>query len=157
VVDPIADVERGLGYIRQMDAGFDPNTVVTRARDMFFDVQAALTGRDMSRLREQITPEMYTDLQRQCDELRTSRRTNRIERIDIQRAEVTEAWQESGHDYLTVYFAGSLLDSTVDDGTGAVVAGSATERDRLDEYWTFSRPVGPNPWRLSAIQTAQTA
>jgi predicted lipid-binding transport protein (Tim44 family) len=150
----VGDVERGLGYIRQMDAGFNPDAVVARARDAFFDVQAALTARDMSRVKEQITPEMYAELQRQCDELRASRRTNRVERIDIRRSEITEAWQETGRDYVTVYYTGSLLDYTVDDSTGAVVTGSATERETFEEFWTFTRPVGPNPWRLSAIQTA---
>jgi predicted lipid-binding transport protein (Tim44 family) len=148
-----SDVDRGLGHIRSMDGGFDPDALVARARDVFFDVQAGVTARDMSKLRERITPEMYSELQRQCDELRASRRTNRVERIDLRRSEITEAWQESGRDYVTVYFSGALLDYTVDDTTGAVVAGSATDRDALEEFWTFSRPVGPNPWQLSAIQT----
>jgi predicted lipid-binding transport protein (Tim44 family) len=148
-----SDVDRGLGHIRSMDGGFDPDALVARARDVFFDVQAGVTARDMSKLRERIAPEMYSELQRQCDELRAARRTNRVERIDLRRSEITEAWQESGRDYVTVYFSGALLDYTVDDTTGAVVAGSATDRDALEEFWTFSRPVGPNPWQLSAIQT----
>jgi predicted lipid-binding transport protein (Tim44 family) len=148
-----SDVDRGLGHIRSMDGGFDPDALVARARDVFFDVQAGITARDMSKLRDRITPEMYAELQRQCDELRAARRTNRVERIDLRRSEITEAWQESGRDYVTVYFSGALLDYTVDDTTGAVVAGSATDRDALEEFWTFSRPVGPNPWQLSAIQT----
>ena len=150
----VSDVERGLGYIRSMDGSFDPNGLVSRARDVFFDVQAGVTARDMGKLRERITPEMYADLQRQCDELRAARRTNRIERIDLHRSEISEAWQESGRDYVTVYLVGALLDYTVDDTTGSVVAGSSTDRDKLEEFWTFSRPVGPNPWQLSAIQTA---
>jgi predicted lipid-binding transport protein (Tim44 family) len=149
----ISDVDRGLGHIRSMDGGFDTDALVARARDVFFDVQAGVSARDMSKLRERITPEMYSELQRQCDELRAARRTNRVERIDLRRSEITEAWQESGRDYVTVYFSGALLDYTVDDTTGAVVAGSATDRDALEEFWTFSRPVGPNPWQLSAIQT----
>jgi predicted lipid-binding transport protein (Tim44 family) len=154
VAEPsISDVERGLGHIRSMDGSLDPDALVARARDIFFDVQAGVTARDMSKLRERITPEMYSELQRQCDELRAARRTNRVERIDLRRSEITEAWQESGRDYVTVYFAGALLDYTVDDTTGAVVTGSATDRDGLEEFWTFSRPVGPNPWQLSAIQT----
>src|SRR2546429_529338 len=31
--------------------------------------------------------------------------------------------------------------------------GSKTPQD-IEEYWTFTRPVGPKPWRLSAIQTS---
>jgi predicted lipid-binding transport protein (Tim44 family) len=150
----VSDVDRGLSYIAQMDRGFDPDGLVASARDTFFDVQAALTARDMSRVRDKVTPELLNELQTQANELRAAGRTNRVERADLRRSEITEAWQESGRDYVTVYLAGSLLDYTVDDATGAVVAGSSTQRENLEEFWTFSRPVGPNPWRLSAIQTA---
>lgn len=149
-----SDVERGVAHIQQMDARFDADAFVSRSRDVFFDIQTAVTARDMGRMREQITPELYTELQSQCDGLRAAGRTNRVERADLRRSEITEAWQESGRDYVTVYFAGSLLDYTVEDATGAVVAGSASQRETIEEFWTFSRPVGPNPWRLSAIQTA---
>jgi predicted lipid-binding transport protein (Tim44 family) len=150
----VPDVQRGLSHISQMDAGFDPGVVVSKARDVFFDVQAALSAHDMSRVREMLTPEMYDNLQGQADELRVAGRTNRVERVDLRRSEITEAWQESGRDYLTVYFSGTLLDYTVVDTSGAVVGGSATEREDLEEFWTFTRPVGPNAWRLSAIQSA---
>jgi len=33
-----------------------------------------------------------------------------------------------------------------------VVEGSRAEPVKFEEYWTFVRPVGPNAWRLSAIQ-----
>ena len=150
----VNEVERGIDHIRQMDPGFAPDVLTTTARNTFFDVQAALTSRDLGRVREHVTPEMAAALQGQIDQLRAARRTNRMERVDIRRSDITEAWQESGRDYVTVYLAGSLIDCTVDDSTGAVVGGSATERESFEEFWTFSRPVGPNPWRLSAIQTA---
>jgi predicted lipid-binding transport protein (Tim44 family) len=149
-----SDVERGLGHVRQMDPGFDPQALVAQAREMLLDVQAAITARDVRALRERTTPEMYAELERQCDELRASRRTNHVERIDLRRSEISEAWQESGRDYVTVYLAGALLDYTVDDATGGVVGGSTTDREGLEEFWTFTRPVGPHPWQLSAIQTA---
>jgi predicted lipid-binding transport protein (Tim44 family) len=150
----VSEIERGLDHIRQMDGGFDADALVAQARDTFFDVQAGITGRDMRTMTDRITPELFGDLQRQCAELRAAHRTNRVERIDLRRSEITEAWQESGRDYVTIYFAGALLDYTVDDATGAVVGGSATDREALEEFWTFSRPVGSHPWQLSAIQTA---
>ena len=155
VAEPtVSDVDRGLGHIRSMDGSFDPDALVNQTRDVFFDVQAAITARDVSRLRDKVTPQFLAELQKQCDDLRAARRTNRVERIDLRRAEISEAWQESGRDYVTVYVMGAMLDYTVDDTTGAVVAGSATDRDNVEEFWTFTRPVGPNPWQLSAIQTA---
>jgi predicted lipid-binding transport protein (Tim44 family) len=137
-----------------MDGSFDPNALVATSRDLFFDVQAALSARDLSRVREKLTPEMHSHLQSQVDELRAARRTNKVDRVDLRRSEISEAWQESGRDYVTVYLSGSLLDYTVDDTTNAVVSGSATERENLEEFWTFTRPVGPGAWRLSAIQSA---
>jgi len=35
-----------------------------------------------------------------------------------------------------------------------VIDGSKTEPVKFEEYWTFTRPVGNNPWQLSAIQQA---
>src|SRR5207244_3442455 len=69
------------------------------------------------------------------------------------RAAVAGGWQEGGQDWVTVDFAVALVDYTVDDASGNVVDGSRTRQD-IEEYWTFTRPVGANPWRLSAIQTA---
>jgi predicted lipid-binding transport protein (Tim44 family) len=150
---PPSDLERGLGYIRSMDATFEPSALTVSAQGLFVDVQRALGARDMSGVAPRLTSRMYTELSSQCDRLRAARRTNRMEGIDVRRAEATEAWQESGADYVTIYLAGSLVDYTVDDSTGDVVEGSRAPQE-FEEYWTFTRQVGPNPWRLSAIQTA---
>ena len=148
-----SDLERGIDHIRSMDAAFDPASVAATGRSVFVDVQQALIARDMSPVSARLTSRMYTELTAQCDRLRAERRTNRVENIDVRRAEVTEAWQESGADYVTVYLAGSLVDYTVDDTTGTVVDGARTPQE-FTEFWTLTRQVGPNPWRLSAIQTA---
>jgi len=148
------DLERGLTHIRSMDATFDPATVVDTARRMFQGVQQAVTMRDVAWIRDHLGDEIYGVLQAQCEQLRADRRTNRLDKIVLGDADVTEAWQENGQDYVTVRLVGSMLDYTVDDATGNVVQGSSTEPAAVDEYWTFTRPVGPNRWKLSAIQTA---
>jgi len=147
----VSDLDRGVEHIRSMDASFDPDGFGEFAKATFTDVQVGIVKRDLSAVQDRLTPQEYARLQAQCDQLRSARRTNRIERLRINRAQVSEAWQESGQDWVTVYFAVSLVDYTVDDATGAVVEGSATPVD-IEEYWTFTRPVGPKPWRLSAIQ-----
>lgn len=152
-VETPSELDRGLAHIRQMDAAFDPDTLARTARSLFTDVQRAVSARDMSGVSARLMPRLYTELTAQCDRLRTSRQTNRVEQLDIRRAEVTEAWQESGQDYVTVYLTGSLVDYTVDDASGAVVEGNRAAQD-FQEFWTFARPVGPNTWKLSAIQTA---
>ena len=148
-----SDLDRGLAHLRSMDPAFDPGFVADAARGLFGDVQRALTARDMSPVSARLTSRMYTELTTQCDRLRAARQTNRMEAINVRIAEVTEAWQESGQDFVTVYVAGSLVDYTVDDTSGGLIDGSKTPQE-FEEFWTFTRPVGPHPWRLSAIQSA---
>jgi predicted lipid-binding transport protein (Tim44 family) len=147
-----SDLERGIGHIRQMDAGFDPARFADAATDIFFKVQAAWTARDMARATALLTPEMQDTLKKDCDRLRADRRINRLENIAVRQATVTEAWQERGQDFVTVYFLASLLDYTTDESGAQVLDGNATVPVKFEEYWTFVRPVGPNPWQLSAIQ-----
>ena len=147
-----SDLERGLGHIRQMDAGFDPRGFAETASDLFFKIQGAWTARDMATVSSLLTPEMQGLLQRDCDRLRADRKINRLENIAVRSAEVTEAWQESGQDYVTVHFLASLLDYTTDESGARVLEGSRTDPVKFEEYWTFVRPVGPGPFKLSAIQ-----
>ena len=147
-----SDLERGVGHIRAMDGGFDPRALAETASDVFFKVQGAWTARTMTSVAPLLTPEMATALQRDCDRLRAERRINRLENIAVRSAEITEAWQESGQDFVTVHFLASLLDYTTDESGAQVLEGSRTEPVKFEEYWTFTRPVGPGPFRLSAIQ-----
>ena len=147
-----SDLERGMSHIRQMDAQFDPAAFGETASDIFFRVQAAWMARDMSQAGAWLTPEMSDTLQKDCDRLRGQGRINKLENVAVRSVAVTEAWQESGQDYVTVCFLASLLDYTVDERSGQVVEGSRTEPVKFEEFWTFVRPVGPNAWRLSAIQ-----
>jgi len=149
-----SDLDRGIANIRRMDAGFDPARFGDTASDIFFKVQAAWMNRDMSQASGAVTPEMGDILQKDCDRLRGQGRINRLDNIAVRSVTVTEAWQESGQDYVTVDFLASLLDYTVDERSGQVVEGNRTDPVKFEEFWTFTRPVGPNAWRLSAIQQA---
>jgi predicted lipid-binding transport protein (Tim44 family) len=149
-----ADLARGVSHIRQMDPGFDPARFSEPASDTFFRVQAGWMARDMGSVRTALTEEMFATMQAQCDQLRAQRRVNRLENIAVRSVEVTEAWQEGGQDFVTVRFLANLLDFTTDESGTQLVEGSRTEPVKFEEYWTFVRPVGPGPWRLSAIQQA---
>ena len=148
------DLARGVSHIRQMDPAFDPARFGEPASDLFFRVQGAWMARDMASVRDLLTPQMLATMQGQCDHLRAQRRVNRLENVAVRSVEVTEAWQESGHDFVTVHYLASLLDYTTDESGAQVVEGSRTEPVKFEEYWTFTRPVGAGPWRLSAIQQA---
>lgn len=147
ITDP---VNTGLEHIRQMDAGFDPSRFSETAMDNFFKIQAAWINRDLSKVTALLTNEMQTILQGDIDELLRNKRINRLENIAVRNVELAEVWQESGQDFITTLIHANLLDYTTDE-TGTVLEGSTTDPVTFKEFWTFSRPVGNNPWQLSAI------
>jgi predicted lipid-binding transport protein (Tim44 family) len=150
-----SDLERGCRHIRQMDSTFDPERFASTASETFFTVQTAWAARDMGAAHRLMTADLHESMQKECEQLRAERRINRLEHLAVHSVQVTEAWQESGQDFVTVRLLASLLDYTVDETSQQVVAGSRTEPIRCEEYWTFVRPVGPHPWKLSAIQQAE--
>jgi len=80
--------------------------------------------------------------------------TRSWQNIAVRTAQLTEAWQEGGKDFATVWFLASLLDYTTDEA-GRLLDGSRAEPVKFEESWTFVRPVGRNSWRLSAMQQAR--
>ena len=122
--------------------------------DYFFKIQGAWTGRDVTSVRNLLTTEMYRTIQGDVEKLRSEKKVNRLENIAVRSVEITEAWQEQGQDYITVHFYANLLDYVIDETSGQVVSGSKTDPVKFEEYWTFTRNVGSNPWQLSAINQA---
>jgi predicted lipid-binding transport protein (Tim44 family) len=149
-----SDIDQGLSYIHQMDQSFDKDRFKDNAMDIFFRVQGAWTHRDIGPVSDILTDEARGFLQGEIDMLRREKKVNRLENIAVRNAEITEAWQESGRDFVTVRFFANLLDYTSDEKTGEVLSGSVTEPVKFEEYWTFTRALGNNPWKLSAINQA---
>jgi len=122
--------------------------------DTFFTIQGAWANRDMSPIRNMMTSEMYSIIQGDAEDLKKKKQINRLDNIAVRKVELSEAWQEDGKDFITVRYTANLLDYTTDETTGAVVSGNKTEPVKFEEFWTFTRPVGNNPWQLSAINQA---
>jgi predicted lipid-binding transport protein (Tim44 family) len=149
------EVGRGISHVRQMDAGFDEKVFTDACSDVFFQIQGAWANRDMSTAKSVLTDEMYGILSEDARKLKEEKKINRLDNIAVRTVEITEVWQEAGQDYITVRFLANLLDYTIDESTKQVLTGSRTEPVKFEEYWTFTRPVGKNTWKLSAIQQAQ--
>ena len=148
-----ADVQTGLRHIRQMDPSFDEARFSDLCMDNFFKIQGAWINRDMSLVKNILTQEMFGILQRDADKLKAEKKINKLDNIAVRSAEITEAWQEGGTDFITARVLASLLDYTVSE-SGELLAGSKTEPVKFEEYWTFARSVGSGNWQLSAINQA---
>jgi len=152
VVEAPAVAEPDFSSIRIMDPRFDPAGFVKSAQDTFFKVQAAWSRQDGAILTSLCAPELARSWEQELEGLGARGQKNYMENIALRATEITEVWTEQGQDYITVRFEANLLDYTVDEKSGMVVAGNRSEPVEFEEYWTFTRSVGPNPWRLTAIQ-----
>jgi predicted lipid-binding transport protein (Tim44 family) len=130
---------------------FDPSELPATIEEMFRRVQAAWTARDIPQVADLLTAELLERLAREAERLRASRRVNRVERITVQRVEVTEAWQHDGWDHLRVQISATLVDYTTDEVGLKVLAGNPFDPVPFHEQWDLVRPSGPSPWRVIAI------
>jgi predicted lipid-binding transport protein (Tim44 family) len=140
--------------LTMMDRSFEPARFLKTAQDIFFKVQGAWNKQDTAALNALCGAGLMQTWQEEIDNLRVRGQQNRMENIALRESEITEAWTEDGADFITVRLHANLLDYTIDAKTGTVVEGSNSEPVEFEEYWTFTRPVGPNIWKLAAVQQA---
>jgi len=140
--------------LTMMDRGFEPERFLKTAQDLFFKIQGAWNKQDTTALGALCGTELMQNWHEELSQQRARGQQNRMENISLRESEISEAWTENGADFITVRLHANLLDYTVESNTGKVVSGSDSEPIEFEEYWTFSRPVGPNSWKLTAVQQA---
>jgi predicted lipid-binding transport protein (Tim44 family) len=145
----LADNE--LDQLRRTDPSFDENRFKEAGMDIFFKIQGCWTNRNLTAGNNFLTDEMKGIFQQDIDKLLKDKKSNKLENIAVRKVEIVEAWQESGLNYVKALFTANLLDYTIDDTTGDVVAGSKTDPVKFEEYWTFTGTSGNNSWKLTAI------
>jgi predicted lipid-binding transport protein (Tim44 family) len=146
----VDDVETGLSHIRQFDQYFDETRYTDLVMDNFFKIQGAWMNRDLTPVNNLLTDEMRRIFQSDLDKLIRDKQINRLENIAVRKVDIVEAWQEAGQDYITTLVYANLLDYTTDEA-GTLLSGSKSDPVKFEEYWTFVRPVGNNPWKLTKI------
>lgn len=140
--------------LTMMDPSFDATRFLKTAQDHFFKIQGAWNKQDTAALRPLCGAELLKTWEEELAQLKLRGQHNRMDNIALRESEITEVWTENGEDFITVRLHANLLDYTVDAKSGAVVGGSDSEAIEFEEYWTFNRPVGPNGWKLTAVQQA---
>ncbi len=146
-----SEVDRGMEEIARFDPSFNPESFKETVEDMFFRIQAGWMNRSLDGLHNLLTPEMSDYFDTEFARMKQQGIVNRLENIAVRKVEPSEVWQESGKDFITVLFTANLLDYTVDDRSGQVIAGDKLNPVKFQEFWTFSRDIGSRQWQLSGI------
>ena len=147
------EIAQGLATIARMDPSFDENRFLEGAKLAFQHIQGAWSDWSVDRLRPLLTERMWTLIQAQALGRKAEGKRDIIEKIHFEQVDISEAWQETGDDWITVHFLVDMVDYTT-DVQGNVLEGNPHVSSRVEEYWTFTRPVGSREpaWFLSAIQ-----
>jgi predicted lipid-binding transport protein (Tim44 family) len=116
------------------------------------EVQAAWSNEDVAKLHTLATPEMVSYFSKDLEENKARNDVNKVTDVKLLQGDLAEAWREGETDYASVAMRFSLVDKTLERGTGRVVSGSDTPIEAT-EVWTFARRRGSD-WELSAIQQA---
>lgn len=156
---PVAAPSQGeepIDVLRRAELSFDEARFKSDRIDDFFRLQAAWGNRDLTSVQSMLTLEMYQVLSADALALKTAGQINKLDNIAVREVEIYEAWEETDRVFATVRFTANLVDFTIDEKTGAVVAGSRTEPVKFQEFWTFLKEIGQtsrnSQWQLSAIE-----
>src|SRR4030088_1502839 len=114
------------------------------------EIQAAWSNEDVAKLHTLATPEMVSYFTKDLAENKARNDVNKVSDVKLLQGDLSEAWREGDTDYASVAMRFSLVDKTIERGTGRLGAGSETPTE-VTEVWTFVRPRGAS-WELSAIQ-----
>src|SRR5262249_22745445 len=120
-------------------------------------IQDSYGREDVPALRAIATSEMASYFAEDIAENQRRNVHNLVSDTKLLQGDLYEAWRERDAEYDTVAMRFSILDTTVERGTGRILSGNANVPQEVTEIWTFVRSPGSNAngWKLSAIQ--QTA
>lgn len=144
-------IAQGLRHISEMDPTFNEAGFKETVEDNFFKIQSAWTKRDLSNVKNLLTPQILNTFQDDVNRYIANKQFNRLENIAVRQVDIVDAIQDQGEEYITVKFLASLLDYVVDEATGQTVSGSTSDPVKFLEYWTFTRKVGQRNWVLAGI------
>ncbi|MBF0457503.1 MAG: Tim44 domain-containing protein [Nitrospirae bacterium] len=148
------EIEAGLDALRRYDQFFDEDRFKDIVSDIFYKIQAAWSRRDLDSVKGLLAPDIFGDLNADILKMKAEGRINKLENIGVRTVKMSEVWQESGQDFITVEIAASMLDYTT-DVSGRVIDGDNNTPIGFLEYWTFVRNIGTSNWQLTSIQQPQ--
>jgi predicted lipid-binding transport protein (Tim44 family) len=123
---PLNSLRTGTGF--GLGSGSAPLEIVPADYEAFErllgEVQAAWSNEDVAKLHTLASPEMVSYFTKDLEENKTRNDINKVSDVKLLQGDLAEAWREGDTDYASVAMRFSLVDKTLERGTGKLVAGS---------------------------------
>lgn len=136
-----------------IDPAFNADALRERLSNLYVQMQNAWTEKDISSLRPYFTDSLYNQYARQVEMLKSSGRTNYVERIAVLGTDLRGYFQQDKYDHIIVEMRTRIVDYTVDDATGKLLSGSKTSEKFMTYEWDISRKTGVTTMAPDAIRT----
>jgi len=128
--------------LAEIDPSFDQDAFCQWLEQIYVHMQEAWTAGDFTPMRVYFSNTLYAQFDCQLAALRLNHHTNHVDDIVVQNV-VLRGWYEAGGEQcLVVNIRARIVDYTVDDDSGAVVAGDTHTRKLMTYEYTFARTTG---------------
>lgn len=128
--------------VKAVDELFNKEEFLSWSRDLFVKLQEAWTARDWSTIRVFETNELFEQHHKQLQDYIDRKQINKMERICVKSATLSDFRQTGDKDVLTVILKSRMVDYIIDEETGKVLKGDKVT-DRHSTYkLEFIRKTG---------------
>jgi predicted lipid-binding transport protein (Tim44 family) len=129
-----------LMLIKQQDPSFDEKVFLQGARTAFSLIVTAFAKGEVETLRQYLGPDVHSAFERAITVRVAAGQRLETNIVAIKDVEITRARVTGETARLTVRFVSEQCNTTYDDA-GQVVDGSATQREEIEDVWSFARNV----------------
>lgn len=140
-----------ISSLKETDPNFSEQAFREKVSNLYVQMQDAWQKKDFEPMRPYMTDALYTQFDRQLDELRESGQTNYVDRIAVLSV-VFSGWRtDESNDTIVALVNTRIVDYTLDDKTGKLVAGSKTMEKFMTYEWTLIRSKGTKTAALGDV------
>ena len=129
-------------YVNTVDPNFSIVDMQKRFANLYVQLQDCWCAKNLEPLRPYLTDELYTQSDRQLDEMRKNYQTPHVERIAVLGTNIRGYFQRDGMDHLIVEMSTRINTYVTDDTNGGIVRG-----DPNSEKFSWKSQEPPAPMR----------
>ena len=138
--------------MRGLDREFSPEDFLHGARAAYEMVIAAFSKRDRDTLTMLLAPELRVSFERSLKAAEAEKRFDDTTLVAIQKAEITTAKLDGNLATITVDFVSEQIHLVRDDH-GVILEGNPSQKDMVEDRWTFTRDLKTSNPNWTIIET----
>ena len=146
--------QKVIDQIDNSDPIWNLDNLKLNARGIFYKMQDAWENRDVERVKDILTPELYRNYKIVLDEMKERGEKNLLSSIDIKETDIVgvEDYKDDTRDRYVAYIKGTILDYTIIEATGQVIKNPGMTLENFTDTYHFIR-VG-DQWCLEKINNS---